>query len=517
LNKRGEQPNKEINKLTFAISPAEEKFDRGRKTLGFLIGPLVFVFLYWWPMPSLSADAHRLTAILGLVLIYWVTEAIPIPVTALLGVVLCVIFGVAEAKIAFAPFSAPIIFLFIGSFMLAEAMMVHKLDQRLALTILSWPLVANSPTRIILSCGAISTFFSMWISNTATTAMMFPIVLGILRAMTSLSNKKAGGIESKYATGAMLTIAYAASIGGIGTPIGTAPNLIGIGMINNLVGVKIPFFTWMLLGIPLIIFMYPIFLGYINWLYPSQTRDLSGLRAYLRKQRQELGSWTRGQVNVLVAFCMVVSLWLLPGFIALFEGSEGPIYKICTRILPEGVVAILGATLLFFLPINWKEKEFTLSWHQAVQIDWGTLLLFGGGLSLGSLTFSTKLADIMGQKIIELTGAHSLWGITAVATTLAIILTETTSNTASASMVIPIFIAIAKSVGVSAIPPALGACLGCSLAFMLPVSTPPNAIVYGSGLIPITKMIKTGIVLEIYGIGAIVLTLRILCPLLGLS
>jgi sodium-dependent dicarboxylate transporter 2/3/5 len=356
----------------------------------------------------------------------------------------------------------------------------------------------------------------MWIINTATTAMMLPIVLGILRAMADLRSHEDGETESGYGTGFMLSIAYAASIGGLGTPIGTAPNLIGIGMIDQLLGVKITFFTWMLLCLPLVIVMYLILFFLIKVLYPARSTGLSGLKEYLVDEKRGLGGWTRGQINVLIAFSIMVSLWLLPGFIALFEGIESPLYKTFTRTLPVGVVALIGAFLLFFLPTSWKNREFTLSWNQAIRIDWGTLLLFGGGLSLGSMIFSTKLAEVMGQKIIALTGAQSLWGITAVAVVVAVILTESTSNTASANMIIPVFIAVAETAGVSGIPPALGACLACTLAFMLPVSTPPNAIVYGTGLIPITRMIKTGIILEICGIFAIVLTLRILCPLLGL-
>jgi len=507
---------KETIKLSLVISPAEEKFDWWRKTLGFFIGPLLFALLYLWPMPTLSPEAHRLIAILGLVLSYWISEAIPIPVTALLGVVLCVVLGIAEARVAFAPFSDPIIFLFIGSFMLAEAMMVHGMDKRLALTILSWSWVGSNPSRILFSCGAITAFISMWISNTATTAMMLPIILGILRAMANLRSQEAGGEASSYATGSMLFIAYAASIGGIGTPIGTVPNLIGIGMIDRLLGIKITFFTWMLLGLPLVIVMYLILFFLIKGLYPTQSTGMGGLREYLTAEKQALGGWSRGQMNVLIAFAIMISLWLLPGFIALFEGAEGPLYKLYSRILPEGVVAIIGVSFLFFLPTNWKQKEFTLSWPQASRIDWGTILLFGGGLSLGSMVFSTRLAEVMGQKIIGLTGAQSLWSITAVAALSALILTEFTSNTAAANMIIPVFVAVSKTAGVSGIPPALGACLACSLGFMLPVSTPPNAIVYGTGLVPITRMIKTGIILDIFGLCAIVLMLRLLCPLLGL-
>ena len=183
----------------------------------------------------------------------------------------------------------------------------------------------------------------------------------------------------------------------------------------------------------------------------------------------------------------------------------------------EGVVAILAAGVLFFLPTNWKRREFTLTWERAVQIDWGTILLFGGGLSLGKLMFQTKLAEAIGNGLIGWVGASSLWGITFFAIALGILISETTSNTASANMVIPVMIAIAQAVKVSPIPPALGACLGASFGFMLPVSTPPNAIVYGSGMVPILAMIKAGILFDLCGLLLIWLGLRILCPLLGLS
>jgi sodium-dependent dicarboxylate transporter 2/3/5 len=179
-------------------------------------------------------------------------------------------------------------------------------------------------------------------------------------------------------------------------------------------------------------------------------------------------------------------------------------------------VALVAASLLFLLPVNWKEREFTLSWRQAVRIDWGTIILFGGGLTLGSLMFSTRLADAIGTTLLGITGADSQWSITFLAIFLGILMSETTSNTASANMVIPVMIAIAQTSGVSPIPPALGACLGASFGFMLPVSTPPNAIVYASGRIPITQMIKTGVFFDLSGLILIWISLRILCPLLGL-
>ncbi len=198
-------------------------------------------------------------------------------------------------------------------------------------------------------------------------------------------------------------------------------------------------------------------------------------------------------------------------------GSDAPISKAYAKLMPEGVAALIGAALLFLLPVNWKEREFTISWKQAAKIDWGTLLLFGGGITLGNLMFSTKLAEIIGTGLLQLSGATSLWGITLGAIFIAILVSETSSNTASANMVVPVMIALAMAAGVNPIPPAIGATLGASWGFMLPVSTPPNAIVYGSGMVPITKMIRAGIGYDIIGGIVIWVGLRIMLPLVGLA
>jgi len=319
----------------------------------------------------------------------------------------------------------------------------------------------------------------------------------------------------KYSTGMMLMVAYAASVGGIGTPVGTPPNLIGIGMIEKLLKVKIPFFSWMVLAVPMLLTMYGVLYFLLSRLHPPEITQLSVTAEYIRRERENLGKFKPGERNCLIAFLVAVSLWIFPGFLALFFGSGSEIYKFYSTHFHEGVVAIFAAGLLFFLPVDWKEREFTLSWTQAVKIDWGTILLFGGGLSLGNLMFQTKLAEVIGGGLLKLTGANSLWTITATAIGLGIIISETTSNTASANMVIPVMIALAQAAGVSGIPPALGACLGASYGFMLPVSTPPNAIVYGSGMIPITKMIRAGVLFDISGFLLIWLGLRLLCPLLG--
>ena len=447
-------------------------------------------------------------------MVYWITESIPIPATALLGAVLCILLGIDEEKKVLASFANPIIFLFMGSFMIARAMQIHRLDLRLAYFILSRKFLGQSQLGIVLGVAFLSAFLSMWISNTATAAMVFPVALGIITSISEAQKESAD--LTGFKTGLMLIVAYASSIGGIATPVGTPPNLIGLGMLETILGKKISFFSWMLLGVPLAAVTLALLIFFFKALFRIKRKQLENLGQQIQAKRKALGNWTKGQKNTLIAFLTAVTLWVLPGLIAILSSTSSGLYDFYNSRIPEAAAAILAALLLFVLPVNWKQREFTLTWREAVQIDWGTILLFGGGLTLGSLMFSTGLAEKLGFWIISLTGASSLWAITLIAIITAVFISETTSNTASASMVVPVVIAIAQSAGVSPLPPALGATLGASFGFMLPVSTPPNAIVYSSGFIPITRMIKAGIGLDLLGILVIWLGLRILSPILGL-
>ncbi len=500
-----------------AISATEQRFDRIRRTVSLFLGPTLFLCLLILPLPGISPAAHRLAAVISLVLVFWIGEAVPIPVTSLLGPMLCVVLGIASPVVVFAPFASPIIFLFLGSFMLAQGMIEQQLDRRIALSLLSLRWVGESPHRLLIAVAIIPPLLSMWISDSATTAMIYPILIGIISAFSTLAQSARKQLTStQFNTGLLLTIAYAALIGGVGTPVGTPPNLIGIGMIDKILHVKIYFFQWMLLAIPITLVMWLIMLLLMFKTHPPVVKEFPGLMKFLSARKIEQGPWTRGQKNALFAFFVAVVLWIFPGVVASIWGTENPVFKFCESHLPEGVASLIAALLLFVLPVNWRERRFTLSWSQAVKIDWGTILLFGGGLSLGGLMFSTGLADILGKGLIALGGATSLWAITAIAIVLAILITEMTSNTATANMLVPVMIAVAQSAGVSGIPPAIGVCLGASMAFMLPVSTPSNAIVYGSGLVPITSMIRAGFVLDILSFIVVFLGLRILCPLLGL-
>ncbi|WP_207707566.1 SLC13 family permease [Desulfofundulus thermobenzoicus] len=500
------------------ISEAEERFERIRRTTGLFLAPALFLLIYFWPMPGLKPQAHTLAAVMAFTITCWITECIPIPVASLLGPTLAVAFGVAGAKEAYTAMADPTVLLFLGGFVLAKAMEVHGLDRRFALRILSLGSVSRTSTMILLGVGGVTCFLSMWLSNTATAAMMFPITMGVLLALNRIIASMHGREvnNSKYQTGMLLMIAYAASIGGMGTPIGTPPNMITIGLIEKATGLRIAFFQWMMLAVPIMLLMFLVMWVYFNWRCPSIQKDLKGAADFIATERKALGTWKRGEANALIAFLVAVALWVTPGVIALVSGTTSPLFKAYNNIFPEASVALIAASLLFFLPVNFQQREFTLSWKQAVNIDWGTLLLFGGGLSLGEMMFKTGLAEAMGKGLVSMTGAHTLLAITALGQLVAILLTETTSNTAAATMVVPVVIGIASAAGVNPIPPAVAAGLGASMAFVLPVSTPPNAIIYGSGMVPITQMVKYGFLLDVIGYFLVLAGVLILTPLVGL-
>jgi len=511
----------EESALDGVLSEAERRFESIRRNVGLFLGPFIALLLYLIPMPGLSPQAHTLAAVIGWVVVWWICEPIPIPATALLGAALCVVMGVTNAKTALAPFADPIIYLFLGSFILARAMSVHALDKRFAYSILSWRFIGSSSGRILFVFGAVCAFLSMWVSNTATTAMMFPIGLGVLSAMAEMisrQTKKEVRVDRlRFSTGMMLMAAYAASTGGIGTPVGTPPNLIGLAMIEKFAQLKIPFFRWMLFAVPVMLIRYIFLCAVMYLLHRPEVSRIKGSRDFVIGELKKLGPWTRGQRNALIAFSVAVVFWIVPGFLALFTGTSSRLSRSYGERAPEAIVALLAALLLFLLPLNWKKREFTLNWRQAVQIDWGTLLLFGGGLTLGDLMFQTKLAEALGRGLLDIFGATSLWGLTLAGIYLAMLVTETTSNTAAATMIVPVMISVSTAAGVSPIPPAIGATIGASLASMLPVSTPPNAIVYGSGLVPITRMLRAGVLLDVVGGLLVWLPLRVLLPLLGLT
>ncbi len=476
---------------------------RWHRQIGLIAAPVLCLSLWVIPIEGMGSEAHRLSGIMALMVCLWITEAIPPPVTALLGPALCVLTGVADIDRVFASFGDPIIFLLLGSFLLARAMLHHGLNRRIALHILGIHWIRGSPTRLMLAFGGSTAFISMWLSNSASTAMMFPVAVAILSEMAR-SQSQRDGMEMSYtqlpySTGLMLLTAFAATVGGLATPVGTPPNLIGIGMIEEHLKVELPFFQWMAFGAPLSLLLLGFLVLYLSHTYRAEPQVLAQAARQVLDDRASAGPLQAGERNVLIAFGTTVFLWLLPAGVALIAGADSESYQWLRDHLPEAVVALIGAMLLFLLPINWREGRFTLAWSQAIHIDWGTILLFGGGLAMGELMFSTRLADWLGREVSAALGAHTILGVTVLFTFLAGLISSVASNTASASMVVPVAIAVAKAAGVDPLQPALGACLGASMGNMLPVSTAPNAIVYGSGCVPLPHMARAGLVLDLVG------------------
>lgn len=500
---------------TPAISAVEARADHIRRTVGLWLGPLAFVLLLVFPPALDDPAAAKLVAVIALTLVWWVTEAVPIPVTALLAPCLSVVLGVGTAHEMFAPFGDPIVFMFLGGFLIAEGMSHTGLDRRVAFGILSRPGVARSPSRILAAFALLAAAISGWISNTATAAMIYPIALSVLQAMARHRGVEITGL--RYSTSLMLTVAFAASIGGIVTPVGSAPNLIALGQLQKLTGQGVPFLHWMVITLPVALLILGTMVVYFRFALPPDVEAGEEVTRKVRAERASLGPLDRAQKAVVLCFAVTVTLWVVPGLVAAVLGSTHPNAAWLSRHLPESVAAVIGGSLLFLLPGHRSPRRPVLGWAQAANIDWGTLMLFGGGLSLGGAMFRTGLAASLGDGLVAWTGATSLVALTCLFCWVSILLTETTSNTAAATMLSPLAVAAAAAAGVSPVPVAMAVALGASMAFMLPVSTPPNAIVYGSGAIRITAMIRHGVILDLAAALLIPAGVIIGCRLWGLA
>ena len=485
----------------------EGGFEHMRRVVGAVMGPLCALLIWLMPIGELSGNAHHMLAVMSLVAIWWITEPVPIPVTSLLGPTLCVVLGIAPIKDAFSNFANPLIFLFMGGFLLAKGMMVNGLDKRIAYGILSMKWVGNSPRRIFLAIGLACILCSGWISNTATAAMMFPIALGLLEAIREMMAQNGKIIDLKnykYATGLMLMTAYACSIGGVMTPIGTPPNIIMLGFLNELApqAPTVSFFQWMAWGTVAMIIYFVIAYIVLWRLFPADVKHIEGAEKFISDYVASLGKWTRAQKNTLIAFGVAVFLWVAPSVLSVVYGAHSEVMTFYDKHFPESIAAMVGGLLLFFLPVNVKTGQMTMKWKEGMEgIEWGTLLLFGGGLSMGAMMYTTGLSDWIGNGLKDVLGNQpSEWVFVGVFCISALILSEFTSHTAAVNLIGSIAITTAVSVGISPIPVAVGVALASSLGFMMPVSTPPNAIVYASGYVPITKMIKTGLIIDFFGI-----------------
>jgi len=490
----------------------------GQRALG--LAAALVVWLLMGTADGLSPDARNVAALATLMAIWWMTEAVPLAVTSLLPIVLVPAVtqsGVAETS---APYAHPIVFLFLGGFLIAIAMEKWNLHHRIALLTLRQ--VGVSPRRIVLGAMLASGFMSMWVSNTATTLMMLPIGLSLLTLVVT----HAPGVDHKevaarlhggerindvidnpdirrFGACLMLAIAWASSMGGLGTIIGSTPNAIVAGYAATELGRPIGFGEWLAVGLPLSLsFILIAWFLMTRFIYHFELREIPGGQQMIEDEIHTLGPLSQGEWMVLVVFVSAAFLWIVPGLMESLPGIGDVVGSI--RFLNDTSIAIAAGVALFLLPGR-GHKEMVLNWKDAeAGMPWGTLLLFGGGLSLASAVVSSGLDSWIGAQVTGLGVLPTVLLVAAIAT-LVLFLTEFTSNTATAATFIPILGGVAIGIDADAMTLLLPAAFAATCAFMLPIATPPNAIVFGSGVISIPQMMRGGIALNLVGIALITL------------
>ncbi|WP_236751040.1 SLC13 family permease [Actinoalloteichus hymeniacidonis] len=474
--------------------------------MGLALGPVFFLAALFLLPDSLPQAGKATAAIALLMAIWWMTEAIPIPATALLPLVLFPVLNVAPLADVAPPYANDIIFLFMGGFMLALAMQRWNLHKRIALrTVLA---VGTSPKMLVAGFMIATGFVSMWVSNTATAVMMLPIGLSVLGLVKQLGDGKG---DPNFATALMLGIAYASSIGSLGTIIGTPPNTLMVGYLADNHDIHIGFGQWMLFGVPIaVVFLFLAWLVLTRFIYPPRLKTLPGGRELISEQLAELGPLSRGEKLTLAVFVFAALSWISVPLLADVESIAAAAPWLAN--ISDGVIAMVVAVLLFLLPVEPKKRTSVLDWDTAKELPWGVLLLFGGGLSLSGQFTSSGLSEWIGERVTAL-GALPLVLLIASVALLVLFLTELTSNTATAATFLPILGGVAIGLGMDPMLLAIPVALAATCAFMLPVATPPNAIAYGSGYVTINQMVKAGVWLNMIALVLITIAMYALAGL----
>ena len=448
-----------------------------RQRLGLFLGPLLFIAILLTSPESMSPAAVVVAGVTIWMAVWWISEAIPISATALLPIVLFPAFGAMEVADVTAQYGHHIIFLMLGGFFIAIAMEKWDLHKRIALFVVHT--IGIGPRRIIAGFMIATAFLSAWISNTSTAMVMMPIGTAVI---ASISAKKS---DSNFNVALMLSIAYAASIGGMATLVGTPPNLIFAGVYQSMFGVQVNFFEWAYFGFPLASVMLVITWFYLTHIgYRIQKDEIPGSGEVIKAEMARQGKITREEKHVLMVFALVALLWM----------SRGLLWGKYLPQITDASIAITGALLLFLIPA--REKASLLSWEDTEKVPWGVAILMGGGFAIARGFADTGLAEWVSQSLAFLVIMPVFLLILA---TVAItkIFTEITSNTATATILMPIAASIAVTLGISPFGIMAAVAISSSLAFMMPVATPPNAIVFGSGYVTIPQMARAGLWLNL--------------------
>ena len=511
LEKKEKNAVKSKGKVDFEQhpEPGEKKSSTYTKPqlIGLIVGPLLFLLINnFFFAPEITKEAVAVLAILAWVATWWVTEAIPIPLTSLLPLVLFPLMGIMSTGAVSTSYGDPLIFLFAGSFMIALTMEKWNLHRRIALGIIA--VIGTNPNTLILGFMTATGFLSMWISNTATTMMMVPMSLAVTKQVADSLKANGSTIDTSpgkfpFGTALMLGTAYAATLGGFGTLIGAPANTILAATVKKLYGVEISFAQWMLFGVPLVVILIPlVWLYLVKVAHPMNIKNIPGGRTIIKKELKELGKMGYEEKIVLTVFSLVAISWITRSFV-LQNFIPG---------IDDTVIALLGAFALFLIP-NKDKTGKVLDWNTVLKLPWGILWLFGGGLALASGITSSGLNEWIGGLLVNFVDIPSWITITLIVCVI-LALTEFTSNTATATMVYPIVAAAAAALGFDPIVLMVAACMAATFAFMFPVAAPPNAIVFGTGYVRMSVMAKTGLWLNAIGIIFIILVVWFFVPLI---
>lgn len=487
-------------------SPDGRDFSK-KQIVGLILGPLLFLIIFiLLPLEGLSTEGRGVLAGTAWIATWWITEAIPIPVTSLLPIIIFPFAADIPVGDVTPNYGNDIIFLFLGGFIIALALERWNLHKRIAITIIDF--IGTSPKRLMLGFMLATAVLSMWISNTATAMMMVPIGTAIIFQLSHLIDESpvenAKEQAERFSKGLMIAIAFAASIGGLGTIIGTPPNTILAGQLRELFDIDLSFAGWMLFGVPLSLVLLSIAWFYlVTFAFPLKLKQIPGGKEVIDGEKRELGRISNDEKMVLTVFSLTALAWILRSFV---------LQEYVHPNINDAMIAIAGAVVLFMIPSFKYQGVKLMNWDTAKNVPWGILILFGGGLAIAGGFTETGLDLWIGSQLTVMAGVQFVVIVLAV-TTLVIFLTEITSNTASATMLMPIMASFALAIDVHPFAMMIPAAVAASCAFMLPVATPPNAVVFGSGYLKMGDMVKAGIWMNLISILIVVTFIMLLLPL----
>ncbi|MGI9232260.1 MAG: SLC13 family permease [Woeseiaceae bacterium] len=483
----------------------------GRSThqlVGLFLGPSLAILMMLIGAPTNLSEAGWCTAAVGVLMaVWWATEAVPIAVTALLPLVLFPLLNIASIQDTAAPYANKVIYLFLGGFIIAFAMQRWNLHRRIALTVLQH--VGGNGRSLVGGFMLSSAIISMWVMNTSTTMMLLPIAVSIITVIHNSVDGMDDKAKQSFQYSLLLGVAYGSTIGGMATLVGTAPNAMFAAFMQESYGTDIDFSRWMLVGLPLSAMMLPLaWLVLTRWMFKVDFKTSAEGRALLKKMKDDMGKITTPETRVAIVFACVASLWIFGDAVGHIKGLQ---FLAVVGELDDSSIAILGAIALFLVPSGDKGDPILLRWTYAEKLPWSVLILFGGGLTLASAVTRTGLAEWLGSSL-QAVGMLPLAAIVVIAATMIIFLTELTSNIATTATFLPVVGAIAIESGFDPIVLTVPVTFAASCAFMLPVATPPNAIVFGSGMLTIPKMARAGMMLNIVGVFLVSLVALFLAP-----